>query len=168
MVYDVIYGGTPKDTLDLYTALTGRPALVPAWSFGLWLSTSFTTNYDEQTTSSFINGMAERDIPLSVFHFDCYWMKGFNWCDFEWDHDTFPDPVGMLKRYHEKGLHICCWINPYIGQASPLFKEGMEHGYLLKRPTTASSRPICGRRAWRLSISPIRMPASGTLLTSIS
>ena len=133
MVYDVIYGGTPKDTLDLYTALTGRPALVPAWSFGLWLSTSFTTNYDEQTTSSFINGMAERDIPLSVFHFDCYWMKGFNWCDFEWDHDTFPDPVGMLKRYHEKGLHICCWINPYIGQASPLFKEGMEHGYLLKK-----------------------------------
>ena len=133
MVYDVIYGGTPKDTLDLYTALTGRPALVPAWSFGLWLSTSFTTNYDEQTTSSFINGMAERDIPLSVFHFDCYWMKGFNWCDFEWDQDTFPDPVGMLKRYHEKGLHICCWINPYIGQASPLFKEGMEHGYLLKK-----------------------------------
>ena len=26
-----------------YTALTGRPALPPAWSFGLWLTTSFTT-----------------------------------------------------------------------------------------------------------------------------
>jgi len=68
-----------------------------------------------------------------VFHFDCYWMKAFNWCDFEWDGDTFPDPEGMLKRYHEKGLHLCCWINPYIGQASPLFDEGMEHGYLLKK-----------------------------------
>lgn len=133
LVYDVIYGGTPKGTLDLYTALTGRPALPPAWSFGLWLSTSFTTNYDEATASSFIDGMAARDIPLSVFHFDCFWMKGFNWCDFTWDPDTFPDPVGMLKRYHEKGLRLCCWINPYIGQASPLFKEGMEHGYLLKK-----------------------------------
>ncbi|MBP3541341.1 MAG: alpha-xylosidase [Clostridia bacterium] len=133
MTYDIIYGETPKGTLDIYTALTGRPALLPAWSFGLWLSTSFTTNYDEETTSSFIGGMAERDIPLSVFHFDCYWMKAFNWCDFAWDPDTFPDPEGMLKRYHDKGLHLCCWINPYIGQASPLFEEGMKHGYLIKK-----------------------------------
>lgn len=133
IVYDVIYGGTPKAVLDGYTALTGRPALMPAWSFGLWLSTSFTTNYDEKTATSFIQGMADRDIPLSVFHFDCFWMKGFNWCDFTWDEETFPDPVGMLKRYHDRGLHLCCWINPYIGQASPLFREGMEHGYLLKK-----------------------------------
>ena len=133
LVYDVIYGETPKGTLDLYTALTGRPPLLPAWSFGLWLSTSFTTNYDEATTSSFIDGMAERGIPLSVFHFDCYWMRGYNWCDFIWDPDTFPDPDGMLKRYHDKGLHLCCWINPYIGQQSYLFKEGMEHGYLLRK-----------------------------------
>ncbi len=133
IVYDVIYGGTPKAVLDGYTALTGRPALLPAWSFGLWLSTSFTTNYDEKTATSFIQGMADRDIPLSVFHFDCFWMKGFNWCDFTWDEETFPDPEGMLKRYHDRGLHLCCWINPYIGQASPLFREGMEHGYLLKK-----------------------------------
>jgi len=133
LVYDIIYGGTPKNTLDIYTALTGRPALPPAWSFGLWLSTSFTTNYDEATVSSFIDGMAERDIPLSVFHFDCFWMRGHNWCDFEWDPDTFPDPEGMLKRYHDRGLKICAWINPYIGQASPLFAEGMEKGYLLKK-----------------------------------
>ena len=132
LVYDVIYGGTPKGILDVYTALTGRPALLPAWSFGLWLSTSFTTDYDEKTATSFIDGMAERNIPLSVFHFDCYWMKGYNWCDFEWDPDTFPDPVGMLKRYHDKGLHLCCWINPYIAQASPLFQEGMAQGYLMK------------------------------------
>ena len=133
IVYDVIYGGTPKAVLDGYTALTGRPALMPAWSFGLWLSTSFTTNYDEKTATSFIQGMADRDIPLSVFHFDCFWMKGFNWCDFTWDEETFPDPEGMLKRYHDRGLHLCCWINPYIAQASPLFREGMEHGYLLKK-----------------------------------
>ena len=133
IVYDVIYGGTPKAVLDGYTALTGRPALLPAWSFGLWLSTSFTTNYDEKTATSFIQGMADRDIPLSVFHFDCFWMKGFNWCDFTWDEETFPDPEGMLKRYHDRGLHLCCWINPYIAQASPLFREGMEQGYLLKK-----------------------------------
>lgn len=132
--YFVIDGPTPKKVLDRYTRLTGRPALPPAWSFGLWLTTSFTTNYDEQTVNSFIDGMAERNLPLHVFHFDCFWMKAFQWCDFEWDPQTFPDPQGMLSRLKDKGLKICVWINPYIGQKSPLFKEGKEKGYLLKRP----------------------------------
>ncbi|HOO27190.1 MAG TPA: alpha-xylosidase, partial [Lachnospiraceae bacterium] len=111
----------------------GRPALPPAWSFGLWLSTSFTTNYDEATTSSFVQGMFERDIPLSVFHFDCFWMKEFHWCDFEWDERVFPDVKGMLQRYKEKGLKIDVWINPYIAQGTDFFKEGAENGYLLMR-----------------------------------
>ena len=131
--YCFIYGPTPKEILKSYTAYTGRPALPPAWSFGLWLSTSFTTNYDEETTSSFIQGMADRDIPLSVFHFDCFWMKEFQWCDFTWDKRVFPDTEGMLKRYHDKGLKICVWINPYIAQGTPFFKEGAENGYLVKR-----------------------------------
>lgn len=132
--YFLIYGPTPKEVLDKYTALTGRPALPPAWSFGLWLSTSFTTDYDEKTVTSFIQGMAERDLPLHVFHFDCFWMKEFNWCDFKWDQGNFPDPQGMLKRLKERGLHICVWINPYIAQRSALFDEGVQQGYLLKKP----------------------------------
>jgi alpha-D-xyloside xylohydrolase len=132
--YYVIYGPTPKQILERYTALTGRPAAVPAWSFGLWLSTSFTTSYDEATVTSFIDGMAERDLPLSVFHFDCFWMREFNWCDFEWDPRTFPDPEGMLARLHDKDLRLCVWINPYIGQRSPLFAEAAAAGYLVKRP----------------------------------
>ena len=78
MKYVFFYGPSPKEILKLYTAMLGRPALPPAWPFGLWLSTSFTTNYDEETTSSFINGMFERDIPMRVFHFDCFWMKAFH------------------------------------------------------------------------------------------
>jgi len=132
--YFVIYGPSPKDVLNKYTALTGRPALPPAWSFGLWLSTSFTTNYDEETVTSFIQGMADRDIPLHVFHFDCFWMKEFHWCNFEWDKRVFPDPQAMLKRLKSRGLHICVWINPYIAQRSALFDEGAKRGFLLKRP----------------------------------
>lgn len=132
--YIVLDGPTPKKVLDRYTRLTGRPALPPAWSFGLWLTTSFTTDYDEKTVNHFIDGMAERQLPLHVFHFDCFWMKAFQWCDFAWDPVTFPDPRGMLQRLKARGLKICVWINPYIGQKSPLFQEGLEKGYLLKRP----------------------------------
>jgi alpha-D-xyloside xylohydrolase len=132
--YFVIYGPTPKEILAKYTALTGRAALPPPWSFGLWLTTSFTTSYDEETVTGFIQGMADRDLPLHVFHFDCFWMRDFHWCDFEWDTRVFPDPVGMLTRLKARGLRICVWINPYIAQRSPLFAEGKAGGYFLKRP----------------------------------
>ncbi len=130
----VIGGGEMKGVLERYTGLTGRPALPPAWTFGLWLSSSFTTSYDEETVNHFVDGMAQRGIPLSVFHFDCYWMSENEWCNFTWDSRVFPDPKGMLARMKARGLHICVWINSYIGQKSPLFKEAMEHGYLLRRP----------------------------------
>lgn len=132
--YFIIYGPTPRQVLERYTALTGRSALPPAWSFGLWLSTSFTTNYDEPTVTRMIEEMAERQIPLSVFHFDCFWMREFNWSDFIWDSRTFPDPPGMLKRLKMHGIKICVWINPYIAQRSVLFDEAAKGGYLLKRP----------------------------------
>ncbi len=131
--YFVVGGNGLKEVISNYTALTGRPSLPPAWSFGLWLTTSFTTNYDEATVSSFVDGMAERDIPLRVFHFDCFWMKEYEWCNFEWDNEVFPDPVNMIKRLKQKGLKICVWINSYISQKSKLFDEAAEKGYLIKQ-----------------------------------
>ena len=132
MEYMVIGGDDYKEILTRYTGLTGRPPMVPSWTFGLWLSTSFTTNYDEETVLSFIDGMLERKIPLTVFHFDCFWMKEFQWTDFVWNEDTFKDPEGMLRKIHDRGIKVCCWINPYIGQKSRLFKEGVEKGYFVK------------------------------------
>ena len=131
--YFFINGPTMKDTLVHYTDLTGKPSLPAPWTFGLWLSTSFTTNYDEDTVMSFVNGMLDRGIPLRTFHFDCFWMKDFHWSNFIWDDRVFPDPEGMLKRIKAKGLNICVWINSYIGQESELFAEGCEKGYFIKR-----------------------------------
>jgi alpha-D-xyloside xylohydrolase len=131
--YYLIYGPEPKAILAKYTALTGRPALPPAWSFGLWLSTSFTTSYDEKTITDIVEGMAKRNLPLSVFHFDCFWMREFSLCDFEWDAATFPDPQGMLARLAARGLKICVWINPYVAQRSKMFEEGVRGGYFIKK-----------------------------------
>lgn len=132
--YCVINGPTMKDVLRRYTDLTGKPSLPAPWSFGLWLSTSFQTNYDEETVMQMIDGMQSRGIPLRVFHFDCFWMREFHWCDLEWDSRVFPDPAGMLRRIKDKGLNVCVWINPYIAQESRLFREGVENGYFLRRP----------------------------------
>lgn len=90
----IIYGPTPKDILKRYTTLTGKAGKVPSWSFGLWLTTSFTTNYDEQTVNTFLEGMKARGSPVDVFHYDCFWMKAFTWTDFVFDSERFPIPRG--------------------------------------------------------------------------
>lgn len=134
LTYYVIGGETCADVLRHYTALTGKPALPPAKSLGLWLSTSFTTDYDEQTVSDMLDGMLKRQIPLSMFHFDCFWMQAQTWTSFQWDTALFPDPKSMLKRLKEQyGVGICVWINPYIAQASAVFDEAAENGYLLRK-----------------------------------
>jgi alpha-D-xyloside xylohydrolase len=143
--YYFISGPTPREVLARLGAISGRPALPPIWSFGLWLTTSFTTDYDEATVTSFIDGMAERDIPLHVFHFDCFWMKAHHWCDFRWDEQVFPEPAAMLARLKSKGLHICVWINPYIGERSHLFDEGRDRGFLLEH----ASGDVYQRPKWQ-------------------
>lgn len=132
--YFVIYGPDPKAILKRYTALTGRPVIPPAWSFGLWLSTSFTTAYTEETVKDIVLKMSAHNLPVHVFHFDSFWMREFSWCDFAWDLRNFPDPVEMLAWLKSKGIHTCVWINPYISQRSTLFEEGKQNGFFLMKP----------------------------------
>ena len=72
--------------------------------------------------------MKQRDLPLHVFHFDCFWMREFEWTNFEWDPRVFPDPAGMLQRLHARGLKICVWINSYIAQRSRALRRGRGQG----------------------------------------
>jgi alpha-D-xyloside xylohydrolase len=61
-------------------------------------------------------------------------MKEYEWCGFEWDTRQFPEPKKMLEKLKDKGLEICVWINPYVGQQSKLFDEGAQKGYFIKKP----------------------------------
>ncbi|KAJ7581120.1 alpha-glucosidase [Mycena floridula] len=132
--YFLIYGETPLEILERYTRMTGRPAILPSWTFGLWLSTSFLTDYSSDTVSGFLEGMKERECPVRVFHLDCFWMKQYEWCSFTFDPENFPDPKAYLAEIKQKyGVKICLWINPYISQLSPIFKEGVKGGYFIKR-----------------------------------
>lgn len=130
--YYVFAGEDMKEALELYTALSGRPPKLPEWSYGLWLSTSFTTNYNEADIMANIERMEAEGIPISVFHFDCFWMRELTWTSFLWDERNFPDPAGLLKRIKDKGIKVCLWINPYIAEASALFDEAAHNGFLLE------------------------------------
>ncbi|KIK59661.1 glycoside hydrolase family 31 protein [Collybiopsis luxurians FD-317 M1] len=132
--YFIIYGETPLQIIERYTRMTGRPPILPSWTFGLWLSTSFLTSYSSETVSGFLQGMQDRNVPVRVFHLDCFWMKQYEWCSFTFDPDNFPNPKAYLTEIKQRfGVKICVWINPYISQLSPIFKEGVEGGYFIQR-----------------------------------
>lgn len=132
--YFIIYGETPLEILERYTRMTGRPAILPSWTFGLWLSTSFLTSYSSETVSGFLQGMQEWQCPVRVFHLDCFWMKQYEWCSFTFDPDNFPDPKAYLSEIKQKyGVKICLWLNPYISQLSPIFQEGVQGGFFIRR-----------------------------------
>ena len=131
--YILIGGEAPLDVLSAYTALTGRSPVPPAWSFGLWLSTSWLPEFSREEILATIDRMAACGIPLSVFHFDARWMLDFHDCDFRW-HPRYGDAREMLRDIHARGVKVCCWINPYVAQPSALFREGLEGGYFVKKP----------------------------------
>lgn len=112
-------------------------------------------------------------------------MKSYQWCDFEFDSDMFPDAGGYMQRLKDRGLRISVWINPYVGQASPLFEEGKKNEYFIKvridaynqqspqiknlihatlysGPTAPCGNGISGKREWPSSTSRIPPPAPGT------
>ena len=131
MEYMVIGASEPKEALSRYTALTGRSPVPPAWSFGLWLSTSWLTEMGADEIIDVIDRMAASGSPLAVYHFDARWMRDFHDCNFQW-HERYGDPRDMIKRIHERGVKVCVWINPYVSRPSRLFQEGIDGGYFLK------------------------------------
>ena len=155
-LFRFLWPGAPRDARQIY-ALLGPPAIPPTWSFGLWLNTWFTTDYDEKTVTEFVDGMSERDIPLKVFHFDCFWMKAVPLVDF---HGTEPFPI---RRECSAGLRPRA---SHLSLDQPLHPADFRPRLTKARPTAISSnaqrrssiRRDFGRRAWRLSTSPIPPP----------
>ncbi|KAG5734548.1 Alpha-xylosidase [Termitomyces sp. T112] len=114
----IIQGPLPKDIIQQYTLLMGLLALPPVWSFGLWLSMSFTTDYNKTTVNLFLEGMDKWDISVDVFHYDCFWQKAFHWCDYIFDEVYFLDPGAQLARLKAQGYHISGVTNGYFIQKS--------------------------------------------------
>jgi alpha-D-xyloside xylohydrolase len=128
-----LLAGTPREILTAYTELTGRPAVVPEWAFGLWASTCF-VKFTEASVLEQARRLRAEGIPCDVMHLDSFWQRALMWCDFEWDAERLPDPKRLLHELHRQGFHNCLWINPYVSLQSALYQEGAARGYFLRRP----------------------------------
>lgn len=127
----LFFGDTPAEILQTYTRLTGRSPRIPRWALGLWISTYFIET-DEKRVKTQIEEYRNLEIPVDVYHFDCFWLRDDYWNDFTWDPKRFPEPEKLLAEMHNLGFTVSVWENPYISIYSDLFKEADEKGYLLK------------------------------------
>jgi alpha-D-xyloside xylohydrolase len=123
---------TPAGILDLYTHITGRPASVPMWSLGLWISRAYYKTPDE--AAEIAAKLRARKIPCDVLTLDerVAWELETRF-DFTWDPARFPDPPAALKAIKAHDLRVCVWEYPYVSVHSPLFVDLASRNYLLTK-----------------------------------
>ncbi len=158
----VFAADTPAGILDLYTQVTGRPASVPVWSLGLWVSRASYKSPGE--AAEVAANLRTRRIPCDVLMLDGHaaWDVETRF-DFEWDRARVPDPAAALAAIKAHDLRVGVWEYPYVSVHSPLFMELASRGYLL---TNADGDPYVfawgvAPAAGRGGAASARLPQSG-------
>ncbi len=122
--------GEPKDILNEYTNLTGKPEMPPLWSFGLWMSRI--TYFSEADGRNVAAKLRANKIPTDVLHFDTGWFETDWQCDYEFSKSRFPTPEKMISDLKADGFRTCLWQLPYFVPKNKLFKEITDLGLNVK------------------------------------
>ncbi|WP_238480260.1 glycoside hydrolase family 31 protein [Mangrovibacterium lignilyticum] len=125
-----VFLGDPKDILDEYTNLTGKPSMPPLWSFGLWMSRI--TYFSEADGRRVAKELRENKIPSDVIHFDTGWFETDWRCNYEFSPSRFDDPVDMIADLKDEGFRTCLWQLPYFTPKNTLFNEIIDKGLYVK------------------------------------
>lgn len=125
-----IFFGEPKDILDEYTALVGKPAMPPLWSFGTWMSRI--TYFSEKEGYDVAANIRKHKYPCDVIHFDTGWFDVDWQCDYEFSKNRFQNPEQMLKDLRSQGFHVCLWQLPYFTPKNRYFPELIEKNLYVK------------------------------------
>ncbi|MBB3025226.1 Alpha-xylosidase [Trueperella pyogenes] len=141
------WSGNPTDVLNGFLDVAGRPAEMPEWIFGLWASGN------EWNTQSLVMEQMDRHrnegIPVSVVVIEA-WSdeEGFTifrdaryvpnqgqphrGADFTYPSDgAWPDPAGMIRELHERGIKVILWQIPLQKTDDDLGPEALAQGNAL-------------------------------------
>jgi alpha-D-xyloside xylohydrolase len=119
LTYYVFIGPEHATILDEYTALTGRPYVLPAWAYQHWrwyddLKMGPAADLDgaaiQYQIADDVKMFDALGIPPGVYHFDRPVLQGeYGFARFEWDDAIVPNAVAMLDRLRRRGYHLTTW-----------------------------------------------------------
>lgn len=102
--------GTPARVLHAWAALTGAPALPPAWALGhhhaRWGFGS------EQEVRRIVSGYQEHDLPLDAVHLDIDHYEAHQ--VFTVDKERFPKLPGLAEELRREGIRLVSIVDPAV------------------------------------------------------
>lgn len=125
-----VFFGEPKDILDEYTDLVGKPGMPPLWSFGTWMSRI--TYFSEKEGYDVAANIRKNKYPCDVIHFDTGWFDVDWQCDYKFSENRFQNPQQMLKDLRSQGFHVCLCQLPYFTPKNRYFSELIEKDMYVK------------------------------------
>lgn len=96
---------------DLVT-VSGRIPVPPAFIFGSWYSRYWPYGADD--FKRLVDEYREHGFPLDVVVVDMDWHKP-GWTGFSWNRELIPDPEGLLRWLHDRGVHVTLNLHPASG-----------------------------------------------------
>ncbi|MFB7244122.1 alpha-xylosidase [Streptomyces populi] len=116
------YGHDYKRGLTDLATLTGPPALLPQWAYGVWYS-----EYIDRTAADYQNtilpAFRSEGVPLDVLVTDTDFKAVNTWSGWEMDPAKFPDPQGFFDWSAAQGLHNTLNVHPGILASDPQFAQ---------------------------------------------
>nr|WP_255495268.1 TIM-barrel domain-containing protein [Dysgonomonas sp. 521] len=125
-----VFIGEPKDILDEYTEIVGKPSMPPLWSFGTWMSRI--TYFEQSEGYDVASKLRSYKIPSDVIHFDTGWFETDWQCDYKFAPSRFSNPQKMIDDLKKDGFHISLWQLTYFTPKNKYFNEIIEKNLHVK------------------------------------
>lgn len=124
----ILFTGSPEEIVREYMGLFGKAALPPDWAFEPWISANRWNTQAEAEEQ--LNKLIKYDFPAGVIVLEAwsdeatfYIWNGAKYTpvpdggamrceDFDFSFSPWPDPKGMIDRFHKAGLHLLLWQVP--------------------------------------------------------
>jgi alpha-glucosidase len=132
--YYLIYGPSPRQVLESYAWLTGKPPLPPLWALGFQQSRY--SYYPQSRVLEIAHRLRADRIPADAIYLDIDFQdKKF---PFTVDCKKFPDFAGMLAQLKEENFHVVTITDLHIADAPqqkyPPYDSGMAGDQFVKNP----------------------------------
>lgn len=125
--YWITAGDTPAEIHRQYTAVTGRPPMMPEYGIGFWQCKLRYRTQEELLEVA--REHKRRGLPMDVIVIDFFhWPFQGEW---KFDLNYFPDPDAMIKELDSMGIALMVSVWPTVDKQSENYEEMHRRGLLV-------------------------------------